>query len=247
MALIKSLENQGNFLFRYRGQIPLFLFALAIPFIFITDYSLYSMNFLSFCILLGVFISILGFLIRFYTIGTTPRGTSGRNTREQVALQLNTTGIYSLLRHPLYLGNFLIWLGISITTINIFFIIIMSLLFWIYYERIMIAEESFLNMRFGKKYVEWSSYVPAFIPSFSFFRKTNVNFSFTSVLRREYSSFLACVIGFVYIDFLKNYVTKEIFTINKLSFIILISTCIIVFILRSLKHYSSLLNEDDRS
>ena len=126
MALIKSLENQGNFLFRYRGQIPIFIFLLAIPFIFITDYSSYSSDYLSFFILFGVFISMLGFLIRFYTIGTTPRGTSGRNTRKQVALELNTTGVYSLLRHPLYLGNFLIWLGISFSTINLFFIIIMS-------------------------------------------------------------------------------------------------------------------------
>ncbi|MGB8874133.1 MAG: hypothetical protein WCC75_12145, partial [Desulfobaccales bacterium] len=45
--------------------------------------------------------------------GLPPRGTSGRNTQGQVAETLNTTGIYSLVRNPLYLGNFLIWLGLS--------------------------------------------------------------------------------------------------------------------------------------
>ena len=46
-------------------------------------------------------------------VGFTPRGTSGRNTKEgQVAESLNTLGMYSMCRHPLYLGNLLMWLGI---------------------------------------------------------------------------------------------------------------------------------------
>ena len=65
----------------------------------------------------SVFVSILGLVIRFYTIGTTPKGTSGRNTKNQIEQKddfLNSTGLYSLVRHPLYLGNYFIWLGISI-------------------------------------------------------------------------------------------------------------------------------------
>ncbi len=39
MALVNSWEKQGNFLFKYRGQFPVLLFAMAIPFIYITDIS----------------------------------------------------------------------------------------------------------------------------------------------------------------------------------------------------------------
>jgi len=61
-------------------------------------------------IFLGV--SILGETIRIFTVGYAPRNTSGRNTiAGQIADELNTSGIYSLVRHPLYLGNFFIWLG----------------------------------------------------------------------------------------------------------------------------------------
>ena len=247
MALIQSFERQGNFLFRYRGQIPLFIFVLAIPFIFITDYSFYSENAISFFVLIGVLFSSFGFLIRFYTIGTTPKGTSGRNTKKQVALELNNTGIYSVLRHPLYLGNFLIWFGISITTLNIFFIVIMFLLFWIYYERIMFAEESFLYNKFGKVYLDWSNHTPAIIPSFSNFKPSKVSFSLISVLRREYASFFSCVIGFIYVELLRNYIIKEMFIINRFTCFIFIVSCIITILLRTLKHYTSLLNEDDRS
>ena len=89
------------------------------------------------------------FWVRSYTIGTTPRGTSGRNTEEQVAEQLNSSGIYSTVRHPLYLGNYLMWIGIVLFTKSISFTIIVSLMYWLYYERIMFAEERFLERKFG--------------------------------------------------------------------------------------------------
>ena len=62
--------------------------------------------------------------MRFYTVGTTPKETSGRNTNQQVAAVLNSTGMYSMLRHPLYLGNYLIWVGLSIATFNLYFVMI---------------------------------------------------------------------------------------------------------------------------
>lgn len=77
-------------------------------------------------------LSLVGFLIRAYVIGTTPRGTSGRNTKGQVAEELNQAGMYSMVRHPLYLGNYLMWIGIVVFAGNICFILIASLLFWIY-------------------------------------------------------------------------------------------------------------------
>ena len=54
-------------------------------------------------------VSLLGEAIRIITVGHAPRNTSGRNTTEgQVADVINTSGIYSIIRHPLYVGNFLL-------------------------------------------------------------------------------------------------------------------------------------------
>ena len=152
MALVQSFEKQGNFLFKYRGQLPVLLFILSVPFIYLTDYTLINYKAHNLFMLTSISISSLGFFVRFYTIGTTPKGTSGRNTKEQVADVLNSSGMYSMLRHPLYLGNYLIWLGISLASFNIYFAVIMSLLFWIYYERIMFAGIPSCSLDFALSY-----------------------------------------------------------------------------------------------
>ena len=153
MALIYELEKQGNFFFKYRGQFPIVLFILAIPFIYFTDsICLQLEKYFSFT---AIVLSSIGFVIRAYTIGTTPRGTSGRNTKEQVAEILNSTGIYSVVRHPLYLGNYFMWIGIVFFTFNWYFVIIVSLLYYLYYERIMFAEERFLERKFNQQYLDW--------------------------------------------------------------------------------------------
>lgn len=247
MALINSIEKSGNWLFRYRGQLPVVLFLLALPAIFLTDYSGMSDGYLYWMNRLAVCISILGFAVRFYTIGTTPRGTSGRNTEKQVAEQLNSTGIYSMLRHPLYLGNYLIWIGIVLYTKNISFTVIVSLLFWIYYERIMFAEERFLERTFGKAYLDWADSVPAFIPAFGKFKSSSIPFSFKSVLRREYSGFLATVIGFVYVDELIGFHNAGQWTLNMKWIMVLVVSLVLTLVLRTLKHSTSLLKEEGRS
>lgn len=248
MALIHSFEKSGNYLFRNRSLIPVVLFVLAVPVIYLTDTYLLTPTARVVLQTVAIGLSALGFFIRAITIGTTPAGTSGRNTREgQVAEVLNNTGIYSMVRHPLYLGNYLMWIGIVLFTYNLYFVIIVSLAFWLYYERIMFAEERFLERKFGETYLKWSMTAPAFVPSFKNYRKNVIPFSFKSVLRREYSGVLAMVFGFAFVDNLRHYFQYETFDPLSLSNTILVITLIIVLILRSLKHHTNLLNEKGRS
>jgi protein-S-isoprenylcysteine O-methyltransferase Ste14 len=248
MALIHSFEKSGNYLFRNRSHIPVILFILAIPVIYFTDITNLSEPAILVFTMLAIALSLAGFIVRAITIGSTPAGTSGRNTREgQVAEQLNTTGIYSVVRHPLYLGNYLMWIGIVAFTYNIYFVIIISLAYWLYYERIMFAEERFLEKKFGQDYLDWSLKAPAFVPAFGKYRKSTMVLSLKSVLRREYSGVLATVFGFWFIDNLRFYFETGLFDYTRISNIVLIATLVVVFILRSLKHYTRVLNEQGRS
>ncbi|MDL2296884.1 isoprenylcysteine carboxylmethyltransferase family protein [Bacteroidales bacterium OttesenSCG-928-B11] len=259
MALIQSFEKTGNFLFKFRGQIPAIIFVLSMPFLYFTDYqwmyrcppSDYHAFHLT-LISMAILISSLGFIIRCYTIGTTPRGTSGRNTNKQVANLLNTTGIYSMVRHPLYLGNYLMWAGLLFFTMNIPVILIVSLIFWIYYERIMFAEEAYLTRQFGDEFVDWSMGVPAFIPALRKFKRSNVPFSFKTVLRREYTGLFSMVFAYTLTDYWikmtinwRTYGNLQHMDWVRPSLYVLGSTLIILLVLRTLKHHTSLLNRSE--
>ncbi len=149
-------------------------------------------------------LAVLGLAVRIFTIGYSPAGTAGRNTEGQVAEVLNSTGIYSSVRHPLYLGNFLMWLGVSLYS-GIWWIVLVTVLaFALYYERIMFAEEEFLRARFGKDFEDWARRTPAFIPSFRKWKKPPLPFSARSVLQKEYSGFFSMVCSFTFIDILLN-------------------------------------------
>lgn len=249
MALVHSFEKNGNILFKFRGQIPVILFVLAVPVLYFTDPSCIIKSDAWYYSLMGVAIamSILGQVIRAIAIGTSNKNTSGRNTQEQVAEALNTTGIYSTVRHPLYLGNYFMWIGIVFFTFNWWFFIAVSLLFWIYYERIMFAEERFLERKFGDAYVNWSMGVPAFWPSMKNYKKGGIPFSIKTIMRREYSGITATMLGFIFVAYLRQwFLTKEIpMSMNYVYWVI--GALLISLIFRTLKHNTKILFEEDRS
>jgi protein-S-isoprenylcysteine O-methyltransferase Ste14 len=128
--------------------------------------------------------------MRAYTVGTVPRGTSGRNTASQEAAVLNTSGMYSVVRHPLYLANYSIMLGCTIFTGSWWLPLVVSVLFWVYYERIAFAEEEYLRQQFGEQFTSWSARTPAFFPSFTHWQHPSLPFSGRTALRREYGGLL---------------------------------------------------------
>lgn len=249
MALLHSFESSGNILFRYRGQIPVVLFLSAIPVVYFTNYTWFvTCDWTHLALLLfSAFLSLFGLVIRSIAIGTSNKNTSGRNTKEQVAEALNTKGIYSTMRHPLYVGNYFMWIGIVVYTMNIWFFLLVSLAFWLYYERIMFAEERFLERKFGQDYLEWSLKVPAFIPSWKNYEKTHIPFSLKTILRREYSGVTATILGFLFVDFLRDwFMTGEI--IYRPYYGIGLTVAIAIsLVFRTLKHNTKLLYEADRS
>ena len=248
MALIHSFEKSGNYFFRNRSYIPVILFLAAVPVVFITGTPEINSSVIVTIQVFTIVVSFAGFVVRAITIGTTPAGTSGRNTTEgQVAEALNTKGIYSVIRHPLYLGNYLMWSGIVLFSYNICFFIIVSLAYWLYYERIMFAEERFLEKKFGKIYLDWSLTAPAFIPRFRNYTRSSIPFSCKSVFRREYSGVLATVFGFAFVDNLRYFFETAQFDPLRTSNLILYAFIIITLVLRTLKHQTGVLNEAGRS
>ncbi|MDP3790220.1 MAG: methyltransferase [Candidatus Omnitrophota bacterium] len=216
MALRESIEKQGNWLFRWRSYFPL----LGIPILLI---ALRNSGYIEKVFgdpantlwgIISVSVSFLGFGIRFVTAGYVSGGTSGRNTKSQVADALNTTGMYSIVRNPLYLGNFIIILGL-ILFIQVWWCALLACFgFWIYYERIIFAEEEFLRKKFGDTFLNWAKKTPVFFPKFSNWKKPSLPFSARTALRREFPTFFATAMSFFILAISADLITKEELKIN---------------------------------
>ncbi|OFX86571.1 MAG: hypothetical protein A2W99_15660 [Bacteroidetes bacterium GWF2_33_16] len=245
MSLVEEFDKTGNWFFKYRSYLPVVLYPLATLVIYLEarqDFAFSGIKWSIFCLL----ISLIGLVIRILVIGFMPKGTSGRNTSKQVAEVLNTKGIYSVVRHPLYLGNFLMWFGIILFVNNFWFTAVCILLFWLYYERIMFAEEQFLKRKFGDQYLEWSLHTPPFFPKFSGWENADLEFSFKNVLKREYNGLFAIGISFAYLDVLRNYVEYSKFHISPFWLYVLIITFIVFIALRTLKKTTKMLHVKGR-
>ena len=131
--------------------------------------------------------------MRFWTVGHAPAGTSGRGTRKLEAASLSTEGMYSVVRHPLYLGNLLIWTGVATTTGSLAAVAVTILVFWVYNGRIMLAEERFLHDRFGSVFTRWAARTPALLPAPRLWRPYRLSFSLLFALGRDHAAFYAWV------------------------------------------------------
>lgn len=244
MSLVHELEKSGNWLFRRRSWLPVTIIVLAVIYLFIANRSVIYFNYTweIMCIL----VSVAGELVRSFTVGYVPRNTSGRNVMDQVADELNTTGIYSVVRHPLYIGNFLMWLGPVLFLRSVWCVIIFVLAYWLYYERIMFAEEQYLRRKFGETFDAWATSVRAVIPGFRHKKKANLPFSFRNVLRREYNSITNLFIVFAILDLFRNIAVTGRVYMEPLYVTLLASALIFWAVLRYLVKRTKFLRVEGR-
>lgn len=245
MALVHEFENSGNWLFKRRSWLPLIMVLAGIVMMYLGNRQAIFYDLRDEMIFLGV--SVFGELIRILTVGFAPRNTSGRNTSTgQIADELNTTGLYSLVRHPLYVGNFFMWLGPVLFLRSAWFAVVFCLVYWLYYERIMFAEEQFLRKKFSEAYDRWSEKVSAFIPFTFRFIRPNLPFSLRNVLKREYNSVVNIFVIFFLLDGFRNYFLSEKIFFTKVWFWLFAGAVSFWIIIRSIHKYTRWLEVEGR-
>lgn len=101
----------------------------------------------------GAALGGLGLLVRGWAAGTIVKNS-----------ELTTWGPYAHTRNPLYLGSFLMALGVAVATGRPVVMAAVLAGFWVLYRRMLRAEEGTLERLHGEAYRRYRDAVPAFFP-----------------------------------------------------------------------------------
>jgi protein-S-isoprenylcysteine O-methyltransferase Ste14 len=248
MALKETYEKQGEYLFRHRSYLPLLVTPLVVAALLDPQYAhpFFSGFSGSLWKTICILVSLSGFVVRCLVAGYVPRGTSGRNTQTQVAESLNTRGLYSVVRNPLYLGNFLICLGLLLFIQVWWFALASIAIFWLFYERIIFTEEEFLRQKFGAAFVEWSMKTPVFVPKFSGWQKPALPYEWKTVLRREHSTQFGMISALTVLGIAADLFTTPDHRIAAFWWIFWGISLVIYLVFRFLKKKTNALNIEGR-
>jgi protein-S-isoprenylcysteine O-methyltransferase Ste14 len=104
-------------------------------------------------VMLGLALAVAGQIFRIYAAGFIHKNK-----------QLATTGPYALVRHPLYLGNFLIMIGFTIAAANLYVTLVVVLFWLIWYPAAIAYEDAKLERIFEDEWRAWSKNIRAVIP-----------------------------------------------------------------------------------
>jgi protein-S-isoprenylcysteine O-methyltransferase Ste14 len=173
----------GNFIFHYRnGLFPIvyLLLIFKVQPVFSNDYV---------AALWGFAVALSGQILRAATIGLDyiKRGGKGRQV---YADRLVTGGIFAHSRNPLYLGNFIIILGVGIASNSLLFLASAIPFFLFSYAAIIAAEENFLRKKFGKEFEAYCARVNRIFPHLSNLRQTlgAMEFNWKRLISKEYGT-----------------------------------------------------------
>ena len=173
----------GNFLFRYRNGLFPVVYLLLLP------GSAPVFHSFRLALALGLAIALAGQLLRAVTIGLDYIVRGGKGGRVY-AKGLVQGGLFAHCRNPLYVGNFLILLGVGVASNSALFLAVAIPFFLFAYAAIIAAEEAFLQQKFGEEFTRYCQRVNRVLPNFSGIRQTltGMRFNWQRLISAEYGA-----------------------------------------------------------
>ena len=101
-----------------------------------------------------------------------------------------TGGMFAHCRNPLYVGNYLVLVGLGVASCSALFLIVALPFFAFAYLAITLAEENYLRKHFGAEFDEYCARVNRYLPRLSGFSETlnGMHYNWRRLLTAEYGS-----------------------------------------------------------
>ncbi len=173
----------GNFFFHYRNA----LFPVAYALLFVPSRPL--LGDYRAAAIAGLLLATTGQLIRAVTVGLDYIVRGGRD-RQVYADRLVVGGIFAHCRNPLYVGNYLLLLGVGLAANSLLFFCVAMPLFTLVYWTIIAAEENFLRDKFGHAFDDYCRQVNRIWPRLTGLPGTfaSMRFNWRRLITAEYGS-----------------------------------------------------------
>ena len=195
----------GNFFFRYRNALFPLIFAAGA--FFLRPQIMFNSTFADhILVVLGMLIALTGQAVRLLTIGFEYIHRGGKGGKVYAG-RLVRGGVYGLTRNPMYVGNGLIAIGITMhfgSTLG-YLILIPGFLF--VYQAIVAAEEAYLRNKFGAEYADYERLVNRYLPTLSHIRKSfaGMRFDWRKSIEKDFGTVVGLTIGLILIPVWRAY------------------------------------------
>lgn len=195
----------GNFFFKYRNILFIVLYlALFIPSPPLFSEGKFGEGYFWWPIGLGLLITFKGQFIRALTIGLAYIVRGGKDGKVY-AEGLVTEGVFAHCRNPLYVGNILMLAGVGILANSFWYVVIVIPLFLFIYQAIVLAEEHFLQNKFGNSFIQYCQKVPRWWFRINGFFKTisGMHYNWKRYVLKEHTTFFIWLTGIILIILFK--------------------------------------------
>lgn len=159
---------------------------------------------------------------------------------------LNTTGIFSLMRHPHLLGTLLIYLGAIFFVHDPTLTLSSFLLLWLYTHRQILVRDQVLTNAFGKSFERWAANTPAVVPLFAHWKAPDRSFDWRRALLAEHRTLLVTALVFAALELVGHYVVEHNLEVEGWWIVLLAFSVVLAAAIHALRRWSRLLHDDDR-
>jgi len=194
----------GNFFFHYRNA----LFPLAYVLLFVPSRPL--LHDYRVAAVAGLVIACIGQLVRAVTVGLDYIVRGGRD-RQVYADRLVVGGIFAHCRNPLYVGNYLLLLGVGLASNSLLFFCAAMPFFTFVYWAIIAAEENFLRNKFGSEFEDYCKRVNRLWPRLTGLSETfaSMRFNWRRLITAEYGSAYLWMAAIILVQFKNLWLRRE--------------------------------------
>ncbi len=195
----------GNFFFRYRNAL--------FPLIFVVGALTLRPKIMFGSVVLdgilvatGLIIALLGQAVRLITIGFEYIHRGGKDG-QVYAGRLVRGGVYGITRNPMYVGNGLIAIGMTMHFGSPLGYIVLIPLFLFVYQAIVSAEEAYLRGTFGAEFDDYEKSVNRYVPALSRVREAfaGMRYDWRRSIKKDLGTVVGLTIGLIMLPVWRAY------------------------------------------